>query len=155
MTVGEHTWPASTALDEGAEWFVAFFPIRVHHWWNRLAVGKWKHCNCFRYNVPLGCWEVYSFDVSGLEVLHIGGERMAFLVDRWHAEGGEILSVRQGAAMTPWRNMMLNCVGMVKALVRGGGCALRPTALYWNLRHAGAVRAWGDVNGYEGQSPAA
>ena len=150
-----HTWPASTAQDEGAEWFVAFFPVRVAHWWNWLAVGKWKHCNCFRYNVPLGCWEIYSFDVSGLEVLHIGGVRLSWLVEQWTGEGAEIWSIGQGREMRPFGNLLMNCVGMVKALVRQGGGALRPSSLYRQLRKSGAKRAWESVDGHEGQGSGA
>lgn len=123
-------------------WFVVFLPRRADHWWNWLAFGHWKHVACLRFNAAVGLWQVYGFGLDGMEALHVTRREVVHLVEMWKGEGASILQIEQGDSIRPERNLLMTCVGMVKALTRQGGGALRPSALYTNLRRCGAVPAW-------------
>ena len=133
MTYGEGDHPV---------WFVAFFPRSTSHWWNWMAVGRWKHVACLKFNVGLGLWQVFGYGLDGMEALHLTRRELVLLVGGWKAQGAAFLMIEQGASIRPERNLLMTCVGMVKALTRQGGSALRPSALYSNMRRCGAVPAW-------------
>lgn len=124
------------------EWHVIFFPRCTTHWSNWLAIGKWKHVACMRFGRSTGLWELYNYDPEGMRAEYLTSGAVKASVLEWQAMGAEIWIISQGTEMKPERNMVMSCVGMVKALVRRGRGALRPSALYRILRQEGAVRAW-------------
>lgn len=134
-------------------WFIIFYPKLGGHWGQRLAWGRWKHVECFRFNATLAVWEVYEFGAAGIEVMHLCGENVAHYVEVSQALGAEIVSIERGAAMWPTWNPVMSCVGMVKAFTRRGGRALRPGALYRILRREGAERAWEAAENESAEDP--
>lgn len=120
------------------EWFVAFHRRTPVPWVRRLAVGRFKHVQCFGFVAGLDAWLFVDHGLYGTD-LRIVGDAAADVVMAEVTAGATLL--RYVPSVRPQRKPIrfaYSCVSLVQHVTGIRSGALLPTRLYADFLADGA-----------------